>query len=182
MWAVLSRIPFTSCHAAFPNLDIAGPDTKQKVWESMLIQVQASGGDAKEFQARIERMARGQPAEGQGEELVQRGRAKIEEGNAMVTKGQEQVRQKIELQTREEREELEQRKQQQAEENMFGQGQGGQVVYTDTRGSQGTGQPMNIGLLPTEGMAIESKQVIVGVQEDEQMVGVVKGGDAALIG
>lgn len=148
----------------------------------MLIQVQASGGDAQEFQARIERMARGEPAEGYGEDLVKIGRAKIEEGSAMVSRGQEQVRQKVELQTRQEREELEQRKQQQAEENMFGKGQGGQVDYTNTRGSQGVGEPTDILVTATEGMAIEPKQVIVAVQEDDQMIGVVKGGDAALIG
>lgn len=148
----------------------------------MLIQVQASGGDAQEFQARIERMARGEPAEGYGEDLVKIGRAKIEEGNAMVSRGQAQVRQKVELQTRQEKEELEQRKQQQAEENMFGKGQGGQVDYTNTRGSQGVGEPTDILVTATEGMAIEPKQVIVAVQEDDQMIGVVKGGDAALIG
>lgn len=182
MWIVLSRIPFTSCHAAFPNLDISGPDTKQRVWESMLIQVDAEGHDAQEFQTKIERMAKGQPAEGEGEELVRKGEAKIAEGKDMLTRGQEQVRRKIEMQTNEEREELEERKSQQAEEQMFGAGQGGQVDYTNLRGSQGSGQPTNVHVMSQEGMVVEPKQVITAVQEDADMVGVVEGGNAALVG
>ena len=106
----------------------------------------------------------------------------IQEGQQLLRRGQEDIRKKTELQTREEREELEQRKSQQAEENAFGAGQGGQVEYTNTRGSQGMAQPAIAMVLPSEGLAVEPKQVITAVQEDDEMVGVVKGGSAALIG
>ena len=182
IWAVLSRIPFTSCHAAFPNLDIQGPDTKQRVWDSMLIQVGAEGHDAQDFQARIERLARGQPEEGSGEELVRKGEKMVSEGEEFKRKGSEEVRRKNEAMTREEREDLQQRKQQQAEENMFGAGQGGQVDYTNTRGTQGAAYPRGVPAEAEDGLPVEDKKVVVGVAEDDEMVGVVKGGSAALVG
>ena len=182
MWAVLSRIPFTSCHAAFPNLDISSPDTKQRVWESMLIQVGYEGHDAREFQARMERMAKGLPAEGTDEELMEKGQKMIKEGQGMVSRGHEQKRERVESMTREEREELEQRKAQQAEEKMFGGKMGGQMEYTNTRGSQGTGQQTNVAVTAAQGLPVEPKKTVVQVADaSDEMVGVVKGGNAALI-
>lgn len=183
MWAVLSRIPFSSCHAAFPNLDISGLDTKQRVWESMLIQVGYEGHDAREFQARIERMAEGLPAEGTGEELMEKGQKMIKQGQGMMSRGHEQKRERVERMTREEREELEQRKGQQAEEKMFGGKMGGQMEYTNTRGSQGTSQPTTAAVTAAEGLPVEPKKTVVEVADaSDEMIGVVKGGDAALIG
>jgi hypothetical protein len=49
MWKALAPHDFRATHGAFVGKDIEGPDTKRRVWESMLIQVRAEGYDAQRF-------------------------------------------------------------------------------------------------------------------------------------
>lgn len=49
MWRILSRHTFSAVHGGFPGLDIEGEDVKQRVWESMGIQVNAEGRDVDWF-------------------------------------------------------------------------------------------------------------------------------------
>ncbi len=54
MWTAIAPLQFSSAHAAFPNLDIyasSPAELKQRVWESMLIQVGGEGHDASMFAA-----------------------------------------------------------------------------------------------------------------------------------
>lgn len=128
-------------------------------------------------------MAKGQPAEGTGEELMEKGQKMIKEGQGMMSRGQEQKREREERIAMEEMEELEQRKEQQVVEKMFGGKMGGQIDYTNTRGAQGTGQPTNAAVTNAQGLPVEPKETVVEVADaSDEMIGVVKGGDAALIG
>ena len=46
MWKALSTIEFTAVHGGFAGLDVEGPDTKERVLESMAMQVSHCGHDA----------------------------------------------------------------------------------------------------------------------------------------